>query len=187
MKAERSPEAERGLWFARAWVGLYLALIVLVSLVPAEFHWSGRRLMRHRGLSHTVFVGGRGTHSRAGLAGALRAAYVTALVALSFLPYDVTVSAGRIHLFLSTPWDGSRIAGALLTLSLLAVFGALSWLSALGSTPPPGSSLSRDSWSPARSGPGRWSSPRAPPTWSRCFSVRTGHSSASGAPGSGRR
>ncbi len=241
-------QEERGLWFARAWVALYLALIVLVSLVPAEFHGSGRRflwrlarmvahsldplwsgrvtlrllwdfatnvllyvplgllwpwmsrnpgwsgaafgllvslpleilqaatrnrtaslldvlangighafgyalafwLMQRRGLSHSAFVGGRGTHSLAGLAGALRAAYVTALVALSFLPYDVTVSAGRlwskalgdgsepgrILLFLSTPWDAPRIAGALLTLALLAVFGALSWLSALGSTPP---------------------------------------------------
>ena len=241
-------QEERGLWFARAWVALYLALIVLVSLVPAEFHGSGRRflwrlarmvahsldplwsgrvtlrllwdfatnvllyvplgllwpwmsrnpgwsgaafgllvslpleilqattrnrtaslldvlangmghafgyalgfwLMQHRGLSHSIFVGGRGGHSLAGLAGALRAAYVTALVALSFLPYDVTVSAGRIwskalgdgsepgriHLFLSAPWDGSRIAGGLLTLSLLAVFGGLSWLAALGSSPP---------------------------------------------------
>ena len=29
----------------RAWVGLYLALVVLVSLVPAEFHGSGRRFL----------------------------------------------------------------------------------------------------------------------------------------------
>jgi glycopeptide antibiotics resistance protein len=245
-------QEERGLWFARAWVGLYLALVVLVSLVPAEFHGSGRRflwrlagmvrsldplwggsltlrilwdfatnvllyvplgllwpwmsrapgwsgaafgllvslpleilqattrnrtaslldvlanglghafgyalafwLMQHRGLSHSVFVGGRGGHSLAGLAGVLRAAYVTVLVALSFLPYDVTVSAGRIwskaledgsepgriHLFLSAPWDRSRVASAVLTLCLLAVFGALSWLAAHGSAPPTAAKL----------------------------------------------
>ncbi len=112
-------------------------------------------LMQHRGLSHSVFVGGRGGHSLAGLAGVLRAAYVTALLALSFLPYDVTVSAGRIwskalgdgsepgriHLFLSAPWDRSRVASAVLTLCLLAVFGALSWLAAHGSAPPTAAKL----------------------------------------------
>lgn len=247
MRVDRRPEDQRGLWFARVWVGLYLALVVLVSLVPSEFHGSARRflrrlagmgrflaplwdggvtprilwdfatnvllyvplgllwpwtsrapgrraaafglavslpleilqaatrdrtaslldvlanglghafgyalgfwLMEHRGLSHSTLVGGTSAHSLAELAGTLRSAYVTALVVLSFLPYDVTVNAsriwsralgdgsepGRIYLFLSAPWDGSRVASAVLTLSLLGVFGALSRLATHGSSPP---------------------------------------------------
>jgi VanZ family protein len=241
------PQDERGLWFARAWTGLYLVLVVLVSLVPAEFGVSQRRflwhlrgmvlylnpwwghepalsslrdfatnvllyvplgllwpwtlrnprprggglgvvislaleilqaatrdrtaslldviangagyaagyalafwLIRHRGLTHSVFVGGRGTHSLSQLAGALRSAYVTALIALSLLPFDVTVSAGRIwakalgdgsepgriYLFLLTPWDRGRVAGVLLMLCLVGVVGFLSWLVALESARP---------------------------------------------------
>jgi VanZ family protein len=241
------PEDERGLWFARTWAALYLALVILVSLVPSEFGVGRRRLLRHlgemvlflnprwaggtaltslrdfttnvllylplgllcawtlrkprlrvagagflislalevlqaatrdrtaslldvvanglghasgyalsfwliqhRGLSPAVFVGGRGQQSLAGLAGALRSAYVTALFALSLLPYDVTVSAGRIwskalgdgsepgriYLFFATPWNRSRVAGALLTLCLVAVFGFLSWLAARESARP---------------------------------------------------
>ena len=241
------PQDERGLWFARAWTGLYLALVVLVSLVPAElgvsergflrhlaemvlsldprylgritlhdladfgtnvllyvplgllWPWTLRHprprgaglgvaislaleilqgatwdrtaslldvvangggyaagyalafwLIRHRGLTHSLFVGGRGTHSLSQLAGALRSAYVTALIALSLLPFDVTVSAGRIwakalgdgsepgriYFFLLTPWDRGRVAGVLLMLCLVGVVGFLSWLVAFESAPP---------------------------------------------------
>lgn len=237
----RHAQDERGLWLARALAALYLALIVHVSLVPAEFGvgprqfarhlvrmvlvldprelsevslhglvdiaanvvlyaplgllwaWTRRRprwrgaaigvpvslaleilqaatwdrtaslldvvtngighaagfavalwLIRERGVSHALFVGGKRSDALAHLAGTLRSCYLVALLVLSLFPYDVTVSAtriwskalgdgsepGRILLFLVTPWDPSRLAGVVLALLLAAVFGCLSWLAA---------------------------------------------------------
>ena len=247
MESPRHPQDERGLWFARALTVLYLALVVHVTLVPAEFGVSERRFLRHlaqmvlaldprhpshlslhaladlatnvllyvplgllcagaqrrprrlgaglgaaislalevqqaatwdrtaslldvlangaghaagygvarwlvlgRGVSHAIFVGGKGSDAFAHLAGGLRSAYVLALLVLSLYPYDVTVSAGRlwskalgdgsepgrIHAFLATPWDGARLAGVVLVLSLSAAFGALSWLAGRASARP---------------------------------------------------
>ena len=41
------PQDERGLWFARALAALCLALVVHVSLVPADFGVGGRRFVWH--------------------------------------------------------------------------------------------------------------------------------------------
>lgn len=240
MSGRRHPQEERGLWFARALVVLYLALIVHLTLLPAHFgvgahrfawhlvgmvlalaprhvslhllsdvaanvvlyaplgllvafaqrsprprgaaagfvvslglellqaatrdrvaslldvaangagHVAGYRLalwlVSERGVSRAALVGGMGAHAPARAAGALRSAYVTALVALSLLPYDVTVSAGRlwakalaygseprrVYLFVATPWDASRAAGVVLALGLTIPVGALARLAAAG-------------------------------------------------------